>query len=99
MSREGFTFLGWYTAAEGGAHVGDGGDSYTYEGQNITLYAHWEPIGLVRIYTNNSWKYAIPYVYDGTTWKRSMAYTHNGTSWKQGAGSGQNITNQQLEDL
>ena len=38
---EGYTFLGWYTAAEGGSKVGDGGASYTPTG-NITLYAHWE---------------------------------------------------------
>lgn len=33
-------FLGWYTAAEGGTKVGDGGASYTPSG-NVTLYAHW----------------------------------------------------------
>lgn len=34
------SFLGWYTAAEGGTKVGDGGASYTPSG-NVTLYAHW----------------------------------------------------------
>lgn len=33
-------FRGWYTAAEGGTKIGDGGASYTPTG-NITLYAHW----------------------------------------------------------
>lgn len=41
--RDGYTFLGWYTAAEGGTKVGDGGASYTPTG-NVTLYAHWEKI-------------------------------------------------------
>lgn len=34
------SFIGWYTAAEGGTKVGDGGGSYTPTG-NITLYANW----------------------------------------------------------
>lgn len=34
------TFLGWYTAAEGGTRVGGSGDSYTPSG-DTTLYAHW----------------------------------------------------------
>jgi hypothetical protein len=72
MEREGFKFLGWYTAPEGGTFKGMGGASYVYEGREVTLYAHWEPIGVVQIYTNNGWKYAIPYVYDGTSWKRAM---------------------------
>ena len=105
MYREGFKFLGWFTEAEGGTFKGNGGDSYTYDGKEITLYAHWEPIGLVQIYVDNEWKYAIPYVcrYNETTkkyeWKRSMSYTHNDTSWKQGTGSGQNMTDEQLENL
>lgn len=99
MEREGFKFLGWYTAPEGGTFKGMGGASYVCEDKEVTLYAHWEPIGLVQIYVDNKWKYAIPYVYDGTSWKRAMQYTYNGTTWKQGAGSGQNMTNQQLENL
>ena len=34
------TFLGWYTAAEGGTRVGGSDDSYTPSG-DTTLYAHW----------------------------------------------------------
>lgn len=97
VTRAGFTFMGWYDA--NGVRVGGAGDTYTYQDKEIILYAHWEPIGLVQIYTDDGWKYAIPYIYDGTTWKRAMQYTYNGTTWKQGAGSGQNMTNEQLESL
>lgn len=98
VERAGFDFMGWYTDPDAGELVGMNGEAYSPE-DPITLYAHWEPIGLVQIYVDNEWKYAIPYVYDGTTWKRAMQYTYNGTTWKQGAGSGQNMTNEQLEDL
>ena len=37
--KNGYTFLGWYTAASGGTKVADGGGSYTPTG-DITLYAH-----------------------------------------------------------
>ncbi len=35
-----YYFTGWYTAPNGGACVGRGGDAYTPK-QDITLYAHW----------------------------------------------------------
>ncbi len=39
-SRSGYIFNGWYTAASGGAFVGNAGDTYT-PSADITLYAHW----------------------------------------------------------
>lgn len=44
-TRDGYTFLGWYTAASGGTKVGDGGTSYTPRG-DITLYAQWRSNGV-----------------------------------------------------
>lgn len=48
--REGYTFVGWYTAANGGEPVEE--QSYYMQSQhlepitdNITLYAHWQWIG------------------------------------------------------
>lgn len=104
VERAGFRFMGWYksdgTPAENATGKNMDGDPYAYgDTAEITLYAHWEPIGLVQIYVDNEWKYAIPYVYDGTSWKRAMQYTYNGSAWKQGAGSGQNMTDEQLENL
>jgi len=40
-TRDGYRFLGWYTAAEGGIKVGDAGAEYEPKA-NIPLYAHWE---------------------------------------------------------
>ena len=39
-SRAGYSFAGWYTAASGGAKVGNGGALYTPD-SDVTLYAHW----------------------------------------------------------
>ena len=39
-AREGYDFLGWYTAATGGTKVGNAGANYSFTG-NKTLYAHW----------------------------------------------------------
>ena len=39
-TRPGYSFLGWYDAASGGAKIGDAGDSYTPSSAK-TLYAHW----------------------------------------------------------
>lgn len=42
LSREGYTMLGWFTAANGGgSKVGMPGDKYTPNG-NTTLYVQWE---------------------------------------------------------
>ena len=38
-SREGYSFLGWYTAPEGGDKIND--DSIVNLSENIVLYAHW----------------------------------------------------------
>lgn len=110
VERAGFRFMGWYkangTPAENAPEKNMNGDPYAYgDTAEITLYAHWEPIGLVQIYTDEGWKQAIPYIYtyNNTTkayeWKRAMSYVYNGSEWKRGAGSGQNMTNEQLEDL
>ena len=39
-TRTGYTFTGWYDAANGGNKVGDGGTAYTPTSEK-TLYAHW----------------------------------------------------------
>ena len=39
-TKDGYTFMGWYTAATGGTLVGAAGDSYT-PSADITLYAQW----------------------------------------------------------
>lgn len=41
-TRAGYTFTGWYTAANGGSKVADAGGSWT-PGSTRTVYAHWQP--------------------------------------------------------
>ena len=40
-TRDGYWFVGWYDAKEGGNKIGDAGASYTPSAE-ITLYAHWQ---------------------------------------------------------
>ena len=40
-TRTGYTLKGWYTAANGGSKIGNGGATYTPT-QNRTLYAQWQ---------------------------------------------------------
>ena len=42
LSKNGYDFNGWYTAASGGTKVGSGGECYTID-RNITLYAKFTP--------------------------------------------------------
>ena len=40
-TRDGYWFVGWYDAAEGGNKIGDAGATYNPSNE-ITLYAHWQ---------------------------------------------------------
>ena len=52
----------------------------------IIVYANWEPIGVVKIYTDQGWKSTIPFIYTGSGedqgWKPSIPYIWDGTEWK-----------------
>lgn len=99
MERDGFIFMGWYDAPEGGNKIGDGGDEVIYEDHDITLYAHWDPIGLVMINTPQGWKKAVPYIYTDGTWKRALTNIYTNSDWQLGTNLGQNATDEQLEFL
>lgn len=49
VTREGYSFAGWYTATSGGIYVGSAGDAYTPTA-STNLYAHWTEI-------TYSWKF------------------------------------------
>ena len=52
-TRDGYWFVGWYDAAEGGKKIGDAGTAYQATG-DITLYAHWqEAVEYTVIYNAN----------------------------------------------
>lgn len=82
----GYQFLGWYTAKVGGTKITS--TTIVNLSDDITLYAQWDPIGLVKIYTESGWQYAIPYIYTSSGWKRAIEYTYSG-GWKQGINYGQ----------
>ena len=98
FTRLGYKFIGWrednaisgtfwgITSSYSGTYESGRDWVWTYD-KNITLYAQWEPYQVVRVYTDNDWKLAVPYIYqknsDGTfSWKRAAPYVYNG-GWKE----------------
>ena len=54
----GYSFLGWYDAAEGGNYIGVGGNVYQPTlGVNSTLYAHYEESGGSEVYPTDGAKF------------------------------------------
>ena len=51
VTRDGYSFLGWYDASSGGNKVGDAGSTYT-PNSSITLYAHWVATNYYNVDTN-----------------------------------------------
>lgn len=76
--RKGYNFLGWNTNIDAKEGLSD----YIVTASNLQkLYAIWELSSNAYIYSNNSWKLAIPYIYDGINWKISQSKIYNGENW------------------
>ncbi len=67
-SEAGYVFDGWYTAAQGGSFVGQGGASYTPT-SSTTLYAQWTPAS-----------YVVDFAADGGTVSSTSASFTSGAS-------------------
>jgi uncharacterized repeat protein (TIGR02543 family) len=80
-TRLGYKFIGWGTSPNSTTVAYKPNSSYSFN-TNITLYAIWEPNGIICIYVNNEWKMALPYVYDSTGWKLTLPYTYATSEWK-----------------
>ena len=92
ISRAGYIFDGWYTAASGGTRVGGIGDSYLPTDCTKTLYAHWNPNSVTvnvkkdnGIYNSSGMKIVLSTdkdtntnTFDGTA-TNSFTFTSNGT--------------------
>lgn len=88
-TRDGYWFIGWYDAAEGGNKIGDAGATYNPIG-HITLYAHWqEQITYTVTYDANGGSCSTSSAtYEGTaltlpTPDNRTGYTFNG--WSDGS--------------
>lgn len=46
------------------------------------LYAIWELGSNIRVYTDENWQIAIPYIYDGENWKLSISKVFNNEEWR-----------------
>lgn len=79
-TRSGYKLLGFSTSASATSAQYLPGGSYTPTA-NVTLYAIWDYIGVVRIGSN---KY-LPYAYIDGAWKRLMPYVYDTTNkvWKE----------------
>lgn len=80
-TKPGYKFLGWSIDSSATTGTYQGGASYVPDA-SYTFYAIWEINGLARIYVNNEWRMAIPFVYNGSVWKQSIPFTYNGSTWK-----------------
>ena len=47
------------------------------------LYAIWELGSNIRVYTNENWQIAIPYIYENGEWKLSISKVVNNEAWRQ----------------
>ena len=47
------------------------------------LYAIWELGSNIRVYTNENWQIAIPYIYENGEWKLSISKVFNNEEWCQ----------------
>lgn len=47
------------------------------------LYAIWELGSNIRVYTNENWQIAIPYIYENGEWKLSISKVFNDGEWRQ----------------
>lgn len=83
VSRKGYDFINWNTAASGTGTAYNPGASYTPTA-SITLYAFYEAKGLIRVYTGDVWREALVWVFDGTKWVQAIPYIFDGTEWKIG---------------
>lgn len=80
-SYPGYNFLGWTKIIEENptyisSITGDSTSDYT-------LYAIWELGSNIRVYTNENWQIAIPYVYENGEWKLSISKVFNNEKWRQ----------------
>ncbi|MBE7018678.1 MAG: hypothetical protein E7413_02220 [Ruminococcaceae bacterium] len=95
-SRDGYWFLGWYTAPTGGEKIGDAGEGY-HPGGAITLYAQWqEAISYTVTYNANSGSVSpASATYEGTALTlpnpTRTGYTFNG--WYTAASGGTKVGN------
>lgn len=84
FTKAGYEFAGWNTKADGTGTSYTDGQSVknltSTNGGNITLYAQWEPKGLLRVGAN----IYIPFVYKNNTWVQVIPYGYHNGEWKIG---------------
>ena len=80
-SYPGYNFLGWTKIIEENPTyiISITGDSTS----DYTLYAIWELGSNIRVYTNENWQIAIPYIYENGKWKLSISKVFNNEKWRQ----------------
>ena len=78
--RPGYKFLGWGEAEDSTNILSE----YTVTASNLqSLYSLWELMSNIRVYTNENWQIAIPYIYENGEWKLSISKVFNNGEWRQ----------------
>ena len=80
FSRTGYKFIGWNTDKDAVEIL----PNYTITDSNFQeLFAIWELMSNIRVYTNENWQIAIPYIYENGKWKLSISKVFNNEKWRQ----------------
>lgn len=80
FTRPGYKFLGWGKTEDSTDILSE----YTVTASNLqSLYSLWELMSNIRIYTNENWQIAIPYIYENGEWKLSISKVFNNEAWRQ----------------
>lgn len=84
VTRKGYDFINWNTAASGAGSAYAAGSAYIPT-SSLTLYASYEAKGLIRIYTAAGvYREALVWVFDGSKWIQAIPHVYDGTQWKIG---------------
>ena len=83
VQRKGYDFLDWCSSPSGNGSHYTGGSKYT-PSSDVTLYAIYEPKGLIRVKTPSNWREALVWVFNGTKWVQAIPYIYDGSQWKIG---------------
>lgn len=79
-TKEGYEFKGWATSDSATTADYQPGSSYTMPPGDTILYAVWEQLTIVKIYTLDGWKKAMVWIWYNNTWCKSIPWTWSSDS-------------------
>ena len=81
-TRNGYTFLGWFTATSGGTQI-TSSTAVTTTSTTQILYAHWQQNDKAYIDSGSVLNTYDIYIDNGSSWEKYSVYIDNGSSWEK----------------